>query len=69
MVSKNWDTYGFLGTSWVLITMPPRNISVWFVPRTLKLMFVLRSNCIFSKIFNYRSKTYISSKSLLINTW
>ena len=25
MVSKNRGTYGFLGTSWVLITMAPRN--------------------------------------------
>ena len=46
-------------------------ISVWFVPRTWKLIFVLRCNCIFSMIFNYsyRSKTcnIIISKSLLIN--
>ena len=27
MVSKNRGTYGFLGTSWVLITMPPRDSS------------------------------------------
>ena len=27
MVSKNRGTYGFLGTSWVLITMAPRNIT------------------------------------------
>ena len=28
MVSKNRGTYGFLGTSWVLITMAPRNTAV-----------------------------------------
>ena len=25
MVRKKWAIYGFLGRSWVLITVPPRN--------------------------------------------
>ena len=43
--------------------------SIWFVPVTKwKPMFILRSNCIFSLILNYRNKTCnkISMTSLLI---
>ena len=55
-----WQDVGWIQQWWL-------RISRWFVPRTWKLAFVPRSNCISSMIFNYRSTCNIILKSLLIS--